>query len=1216
MKRPGLIAAGLLGSATSLCLFLGRSIDLGAAEDGERSFRQALKGAPQGELVEQEDGIRLNYFDATWDRVLKNLAESQGLTLVMEKTPPGRFARRDRTKYDLDSALRIVNSELEPQGYRLIHQNQFLIVLNLDAARTEYSRPRVETHASEQSAAKTLVRNAATTRIVSGSDEDEAATPLVGGSSLARDDQDPQWKPARRSDSSGKSSPIRQASNGRVIQDETPKPEASQKIELESYSLQNGKAVDIARTIFVVYEKRAELQSEGLNGLPGFVVFDNPAELADEEQPENLFRIGIDQEQNAILIEAPANRLASIKRLITDLDKPANPLMEESVKLVPNNGLQAATAKQLTQQIHQLVSLADEKAAPGTDAKNSQLSQDGGAINLRGEVNVQAMQDLGLLILKGNEADVAKVEQIIQQLETMSVGSLPSIHVRTLENVDSEALSSLLTDVYTQLTELKQRTGGENRKTAAFLPVVQPNAILIISSEIERDTVLKLVEELDQPLVPDLEFEVFPLKSAIASQVVTALTEFYQEREGLGTNIRAIADVRTNSVIVQGRASELAEVRKLIDGIDKEEPNAKARMQVIRLKNAVAEELATTINTAIQSVINPPQQTQGQGGFGGFGNTQGAQELRDSKSIALEFLASSGGVKELIKSGILADVRVSSDARSNSLIVSAPEVSMPLMEALINELDQTPGAVSEIKVFTLKNADAQQSVDLLTTLFENTNQEDQLGIQLAGTEGSSSSLIPLRFSADIRTNTVLAVGSAESLSVVEAVLLRLDSDDTRQRTTSVIPLRNAPAELVSTTLLDYLEQQQALQDSSEDLISNIERIRQEVLVSPDVNSNSLIVSASPQYYSQITQIIEQLDAQPPEVVIQALLVEVTLDATDEFGIELGFQDPLLMTRSLAATTTGGVTTLASTGTPGLNFNNTSVPLGNNIGPGSNPGNVATQGLSNFSLGRNNTDLGFGGFVFSAQSDAVSVLLRALAARRTVHVLSRPQVRTTHNNEAYVTVGQQVPVVNGVTTNNFGTANPVVEPQQVGITLRVTPRITPDGIVAMSVFADKSSLSDQGVPIFVQTDGATIESPIINQSQAVTTVNVPNGQTIVIGGMITKSDSTLERKVPWLGDLPIVGKAFRYDGTRIQRTELLIFLTPRIVMSDLDSELHKQVESERMHFIESEAEEVHGPLFSVPHQNTLFPEPEAGSVLTPESPIEELLQPDLNAPVQE
>lgn len=362
------------------------------------------------------------------------------------------------------------------------------------------------------------------------------------------------------------------------------------------------------------------------------------------------------------------------------------------------------------------------------------------------------------------------------------------------------------------------------------------------------------------------------------------------------------------------------------------------------------------------------------------------------------------------------------------------------------------------------------------------------------------------------------------------------------------------------------------------------------------------------------QIIEQLDAQPPEVVIQALLVEVTLDATDEFGIELGFQDPLLLDRSLSSVTSGGTTTVTSG--PGLNFNNTQVPLGNNYtSAGTNPGNVATQGLSNFSLGRSNTALGFGGFVFSAQSDAVSVLLRALAARRTVQVLSRPQVRTTHNNEAFVTVGQEVPIVQGATPNNFG-ASPNIQPRQVGITLRVTPRITPDGIIAMSVFADKSSVSENGVPVFINGDGSAIESPIINQSQAVTVVNVPNGQTIVMGGMITKSDSTLERKVPWLGDLPIVGRAFRYDGTTTSRTELLIFLTPRIVLSDLDSELLKQVESERLHFVESDAEQMHGPLYSVPGQDTTGLEPDAGTVLSPEMPIRDLLEPDRTTPPEQ
>jgi len=326
------------------------------------------------------------------------------------------------------------------------------------------------------------------------------------------------------------------------------------------------------------------------------------------------------------------------------------------------------------------------------------------------------------------------------------------------------------------------------------------------------------------------------------------------------------------------------------------------------------------------------------------------------------------------------------------------------------------------------------------------------------------------------------------------------------------------------------------------------------------------------------------------------LVEVQQDNPDEFGVELGFQDPTLFSRSILQSVEDIVTVTETTPipgvgqtqqqtiisrnpTPGFNFNNTSSALGNNAS--GNTSLVGTQGISNFSLGRQNGDLGFGGFVFSAQSDAVSVLVRALAARRTVHVLSRPQIRTTHNNVASIQVGQQVPVVNGVAvTDNFVT--PEIIQQNVGIILRVTPRVTPDGTISMEVYAEKSALAPGGVPVFTDvTTGNVVESVIIDTAIADTTVSVPNGQTIVIGGMITKSDETLERKVPWLGDLPLIGSAFRYDGTNTARSELLIFLTPRIIYSDADSELIKQVEAERLHFVESEAEEMHGPLYSVP-----------------------------------
>ncbi len=1198
MRRHGFLAAVVLGTVATTGWLVYNDGDLGASEETGKSFREAMTRASENATpVEDPNGIRLRYYDEKWDRVLKNFSEQAELSLIMKEVPPGRFARLDGTRYELESALRILNTELEPQGYRLLHQNQFLIVLNLDEARTEYARPRVG--------------SATPTPTVPISDQnrtDDGAERLIKSSSDRLTASSPKSRANRIQTVSGQERrerkdkiPVWTTSHSRPVDaDEVAEQEVEQSTVAPvtaAVECKHTRAADLARSIYLVFESRADLQKTGgVNNLPTFAVYE-PTQKDKPAERKLAFRMGIDQENNQLIIEASSDRMPHVQTLISELDKPVTD-PESEVRLLPNNGLSAKTARDLNEQIQQMMELratpavlprtssprqaANPFAQQGDDPAQQPNAEGteppaagegtGNSLNLRGEVNVQAMSDLQVLIIKGNREDVEKVAEIIAKLEKMSVGSLAGVYLVPLQNVNSEAMSVLMTSVYEQLAELRQRGGtATNRKTAAFVAVVQPNALLVIASELEMESVRQLVVDLDKPLDPEFEFQVYSLKNAIASQVVTALESFYEEPQGLRTRPRAVADVRTNSVIVQGRPNDLKEVEKLIERIDLDTPGAVHRVQIFPLKNALAEELSTTISTAIQSVSNPPQQAGqgGQGAFGGgFGGNQGAQELRDSKSVALEFLTTDGNARQLIKSGILADVRVNADIRSNSLIISAPEASMGLMEALIRQLDRAPSAIAEIKVFTLRNADAEQSVELLQTLFENQNQEDQLGIQIAGAEDAGSSLVPLTFSADIRTNTVLAVGSPESLSVVEAILLRLDSENTRQRTTEVIPLRNAPADVVADALTRFLDQQAALQDSSEDLISNIERLRQEVIIAEDTNSNSLIISASPQYFSQIDRIVQSLDATPPEVVIQALIVEVTLDQTDEFGIELGFQDPLLLKRSVASV-------------PGLNFNTTNIGLGNNTTT-TNNGLVGTQGISNFSLGRQNTDLGFGGFVFSAQSDAVNVLLRALAAKRSVQILSRPQVRTTNNNLALVRVGQEIPVTDGVTITQNGTVVPNVSREPTGIILEVTPRITPDGIIAMSVYAEKSSLADGGVPIFIDaTTGNTVDSPIINQAIADTTVNVPNGQTIVIGGMITKTDSTLERKVPWLGDIPFVGQAFRYDGTTISRTELLIFLTPRIILNDLDSELIKQIEAERMHFIESDAEQLHGPLYSVP-----------------------------------
>lgn len=1203
MKRHGFLAVLLTGVAASSAWLMNQQHTLNASEDDVRSFREAFSGTdPVADAVEQPDGVRLNYFDTRWDRVLKDLASQAELTLVMDRIPHGSFARRDRTRYEVDSAVRIVNAELEAQGFRLIKQGNFLVVLKLDQARARYSRPVLNDWQTAEAASKRSSRSADSPFRQISSRRNDEASPRVAWSQDGQT-QDEQAPGNNASEQPFQTQVVPQPPTPPDVKD--PGPATTTKV-----AVKNRKAAEIARSIYLVFESRASLVKDGLNSLPTFVVRESE-ELVEGQKP--LFQIAIDQPSNSLILDGPQSRVENLKRLVAQLDRAATD-NGETTRLVPKENVDDKTAQALNAQIKRMMTMKAQQAGDQNPlAAQAPQGGDDTALNLRGPVDVQVMDDVGVMMLRGNEADVQKVEAIIQQLEKLSEGSLPGIHLLELQHVNSEAMAELLSEVYEELSELRQR-GNSDRKTATFFPVVQPNALLILASEIELTAILELADKLDRTTDPGSEFKAFNLRNAVASQIATAVESFYSERGGLAVRPRVVADVRTNTVIVQGRGNDLAEVSQLIESLDKDEPGAVHRVEIIALNHATALELAELLSTAIQSVSSPPQQAGGQGGFGG-GN-QGPQELRDGKSVALEFLSSTGVGRELVRSGILVDVRVNADPRSNSLILSAPEASIPLLKALIAELDKSPAAVAEIKVFALKNSDAEQTVELLTTLFEDQNQEDQLGIQIAGAADAATSLIPVKFSADLRTNTILAVGSVEALSVVEAILLRLDSTEARPRDTTVIPMRNVQASVVADALDAFLGQQADLQDSAEGLVSNIERLRQEVLVTADDNSNSLIVSATPEYYSQITGIISELDATPPQVIIQALMVEVLLDNTDEFGVELGFQDPTLFSRSLVDTlqtvtttgldpvtgfTTNNQTVVSATGTPGFNFNNTTAGLGNNLAgliPGqldvnTNPTSIASQGISNFSLGRQNSDLGFGGFVFSAQSDAVSVLVRALAARRTVNVLSRPQIRTTNNQPASIQVGQQVPVVNGVTvSDNFVT--PQIEQQDVGIILRVTPRVTRDGTITMDVYAEKSSLSGGGVPVFTDaTTGNVIESVIIDSAIADTVVSVPNGQTIVIGGMITKSDETLERKVPWLGDLPLLGQLFRYDGTNTTRGELLIFLTPRIIYGDADSELIKQVEAERLHFIESDAEEIHGPLYSVPpsglDQSSMFQE---------------------------
>ncbi len=328
-----------------------------------------------------------------------------------------------------------------------------------------------------------------------------------------------------------------------------------------------------------------------------------------------------------------------------------------------------------------------------------------------------------------------------------------------------------------------------------------------------------------------------------------------------------------------------------------------------------------------------------------------------------------------------------------------------------------------------------------------------------------SSLLPLRFTVDVRGNNIIAVGSEGDLKIVEAIIFRLDESDAVQRKSSVYRLKNSPAVDVALAINEFLRSKRQVENVGPDANNPFEQLEKEVVIVPEPVQNKLILSATPRYYDEISKLIEDLDQQPPQVMIQVMIAEIVLGNTDEFGIEMGIQDSVLFDRSLlgglltrtnttTTSTPAGVVTdttqeiVAATNTPGFDFNS-ALPLGNS-GSGralNSAGRVGGQGLSNFSVGRGNETLGFGGLVLSASSENISFLLRALQDSRRLEILSRPQVLTLDNQQAFIQVGQRVPriVRSSITVQGF--QNSDVELENVGLIIGVTPRISPDGMLS-------------------------------------------------------------------------------------------------------------------------------------------------------------------------
>ncbi len=300
----------------------------------------------------------------------------------------------------------------------------------------------------------------------------------------------------------------------------------------------------------------------------------------------------------------------------------------------------------------------------------------------------------------------------------------------------------------------------------------------------------------------------------------------------------------------------------------------------------------------------------------------------------------------------------------------------------------------------------------------------------------------------------------------------------------------------------------------------------DAVISIDPETRSLIVIADERTREYISQVVSNLDRPKPQVLIKVVFMEITHNNASDIGIEGGWG------KNIGNSTTGAVANAF-----GASAINSAV--------GSNTlMNVFGQPTSAFG----SVPPGAGLYQIFAQD--YQVTLRAIATAGKAKVLSRPSIVARNNQPATITVGQSVPLITSTRFDNFGNAINNVSYTDVGIILRVTPFISSDGMVEMILSPETSDLVQdrtQWVPLSSGSSGA-VSAPLINSRSADTVVVTPDGQTVIIGGLMQDSKAEAESKIPFLGDIPLLGNLFKRKTKNDAKTELLIFLTPHIIYS--------------------------------------------------------------------
>jgi len=427
-------------------------------------------------------------------------------------------------------------------------------------------------------------------------------------------------------------------------------------------------------------------------------------------------------------------------------------------------------------------------------------------------------------------------------------------------------------------------------------------------------------------------------------------------------------------------------------------------------------------------------------------------------------------ISQLITPYLSKGGQITIDTRTNTLIISDIGENIKKIMGIIEKLDKpSPPGQEEIRVFKLQNADAEEIAKVLTQVFQR---------------------VP---TAQIRTvTTPVTTTPVRTITPRTTTTTQPTATPTTTTATTTTPTTVTPFRTQTTTTQPQVVANKA--------------------------TNSLIVYADPKDFETIEKIIKELDVLPNQVLIEALIAEVTFDKTKELGVEWATSWKFNGDQytGIAGTNLGTIYDYATTGIP-------------------------PSGLS----------LGFykGDFTFPL---SVGALINLYAKDTQFNILSTPQLVTADNQEATINVSENIPYLKETRfyTTTGGQTGDIVKSydyKDVGIILKITPQISQDKYVKLKISQEVTKLIQGGLP----------EAPTTAKRQAETTLIIPNGKTVVLGGLLRNDSEKSIQKVPFLGDIPLLGYLFRKDTTKTVKTNLMIFITPHIISTFEEAEKIKE-----------------------------------------------------------